>query len=101
MSATKIPAAQAAELIALFGSKKFQQAHKVDALRIEQAKEQKIRAEKEEKEHAAVTKIEDDFHKNRNFLDTINEKFNELAPEGVKENPQNPAVIEAKNLSNW
>jgi len=78
MSATKIPAAEAAELIAHFGRKKFQQPHKVDALRRARDEEQKKRAEEEEKEQAAVTKIENDFHTNRKLLCAIHEKFNEL-----------------------
>lgn len=101
MPAPSISLDEASKMIPNLSSNRIQQKLQAEALRRVQAEKQKIRAEKEEKEHAAVTKIEDDFHKNRNFLDTINEKFNEFAPEGVKENPQNPAVIEAKNLSNW
>lgn len=78
MPAPSISLDEASKMIPNLSSNRIQQKLQAEALRRVQAEKQKIRAEKEEKEHAAVTKIEDDFHKNRNFLDTINEKFNEL-----------------------
>ena len=78
MSAPSTSVAKASKVIPFYGSNRMQQALKADASLRVQATEQQIRAEKEEEEHAAVTKIENEFHTNRKLLCAIHEKFNEL-----------------------
>jgi hypothetical protein len=76
MSASTISLAAASKVMPNLS--RIQQALKAEALHRVRDEEQKSRAEKEEKEQAAVTQIENEFHTNRKLLCAIHEKFNEL-----------------------